>query len=85
MNSLTDGTGINAVCRIFHVGKNTIYRWQFRLSGLKETLLIFSLCHQFLEQIIEGDEVYTKIKKNVEPVDSEGWTIILMERATRFI
>jgi hypothetical protein len=67
------------------VGKNTIYRWQERLSQLKETLLLFSLCHQFLQQIIEGDELYTKMAKNVPPDESKGWTIVLLERGTRFL
>ena len=35
--------------------------------------------------VIEGDELYTKVKKNVPPEDSRGWTIVLMERASRFI
>lgn len=85
LNSLTEGTGINAVCRIFNVGKNTIYLWQLRFKDLKETLLLYSLCFQFLEQVVEGDEVYTKVNKNVEPSESEGWTLILMERMSRFI
>ena len=31
------------------------------------------------------NELYTKIGKNVPPGVSEGWTIVLMERASRFI
>ncbi len=34
---------------------------------------------------IEGDELYTKVEQNVPPSDSEGWTIVLMERASRFL
>jgi hypothetical protein len=85
LNSLTEGMGINAVCRIFNVGKNTIYRWQLRFNNIKETLLLYSLCHQFVVQMVEGDEVYTKVNKNMDPCESEGWTIILMERMSRFI
>ena len=43
------------------------------------------MLHTFLSQIIEGDELYTKIKKNVPAEDSEGWTLVLMDRASRFI
>lgn len=82
---LFEGNGINAVTRIFFVGKNSIYRWQERFSSLHQTLLLYSFCHQFVQLIIEGDEVYTKIGKNKPPSDSEGWTIILMDRASRFI
>ena len=35
--------------------------------------------------VIEGDEAYTKIRKNVPPQDSQGWTIALMDRASRFL
>src|SRR5712691_4710314 len=40
---------------------------------------------QFLQQLIEGDELYTRVKKNVAPDESQGWTIVLMDRATRFL
>ena len=35
--------------------------------------------------MIEGDEAYTKVQKNVPPDQSPGWTILLMDRASRFI
>ena len=47
--------------------------------------MLYSLCHQFIQSIVEGDELYTKIGKNVPPGESEGWTIVLTERASRFI
>jgi hypothetical protein len=46
---------------------------------------LFALTHQFLQQLIEGDELYTRVKKNVAPDESQGWTIVLMDRATRFL
>ena len=51
----------------------------------KKTLLLFALTHQFLQQLIEGDELYTRVHKKVSPDESQGWTVVLMERATRFI
>jgi hypothetical protein len=51
----------------------------------KKTLLLFALTHQFLQQLIEGDELYTRVHKKVAPDESQGWTIVLMDRATRFI
>jgi len=71
--------------RIFCVSKNSIYRWQERLSDLQQALLVYSLCHNFIELIIEGDELYTKINQNVPQEESHGWTIVLMDRASRFI
>jgi hypothetical protein len=77
--------GINAACRTFGVGKNTLYRWLDRLADLKEGLMLYALCHHFVQQLIEGDALYTKVHRNVPPAESPGWTIVLMDRATRFI
>jgi hypothetical protein len=63
LQALNEGLGVNAVCRVFGVSKNSLYRWQERLSDLKPTLLLYALCHQFLNLVIEGDELYTKVKK----------------------
>jgi len=35
--------------------------------------------------MIEGDELYTRVNKKVAPDESQGWTIVLMDRATRFL
>jgi len=85
IDALNDGMGINATVRTFKVAKNTIYDWLERVAGLKETLMLYALCHQFLSQLVEGDELYTKVKENNPPDQSEGWTIVLMDRASRFI
>lgn len=85
LDALNEGLGINATARVFKVSKNSIYLWMRRLSGLKETLMLYALCHQFITLQIEGDEVYTRVGKNKPPSESEGWTIILMDRASRFI
>jgi hypothetical protein len=63
VQALNEGLGVNAVCRVFGVSKNSLYRWQERLSDLKPTLLLYALCHQFLNLMVEGDELYTKVKK----------------------
>ncbi|MCA1552768.1 MAG: hypothetical protein LC737_00155 [Chloroflexi bacterium] len=77
--------GVNAVCRTFHVSKNSLSDWQARLGAVKEALLLYALCHQFVQQVIEGDELYTKINQSVPPAESSGWTVVLMDRASRFI
>jgi hypothetical protein len=46
---------------------------------------LFALTHQFLQQLIEGDELYTRVHKKVAPNESQGWTVVLMDRATRFL
>ena len=85
LTALSEGMGINALTGTFSVGKNSIYRWLERLSSLQQALMLYSLCHQFVQSIVEGDELYTKIGGNVPPGESEGWTVILMDRASRFI
>ncbi len=62
LNALNDGMGINAACRTFHVSKESISRWVGRLGNLKEHLLLYALCHQFLEHFVEGDELYNLVE-----------------------
>ncbi len=83
-DALNDGMGLNAVCRTFHVSKNTLSDWQARLAPVKDALLLYALCQRFVQQLIEGDELYTKVKQNVAPAQSSGWTVVLMDRASRF-
>jgi len=35
--------------------------------------------------MIEGDELYTRVHKHMAPDESQGWTIVLMDRATRLL
>jgi transposase-like protein len=85
LEAINDGMSINAASRRFKTTRKSINRWTSLLGKLTEVLLLYALCHQFLEMIIEGDEFYTKVDKNKPPSESEGWTIILMDRASRFI
>jgi hypothetical protein len=52
---------------------------------LKETLLLYALCQQFIQQGVEGDESDTKMDQNKPALTWEGWTVVLMDRASRFI
>lgn len=56
LEAINDGLGLNAACRTFQVSKNSLKRWISRLGDLKETLLLYALCHQFIQQMVEGDE-----------------------------
>jgi transposase-like protein len=85
IKSRTDGMGLNAVTRTFEFSKNTILSWERKFSDLHRVLFLYTLVHQFIEVIIEGDEAYTKVHHNVPPHESSGWTILLMDRASRFI
>jgi transposase-like protein len=81
----TEGMGLNAAVRVFKNAKNTILKWERKFESLHQVLLVYSLVHTFLQLVIEGDEAYTKVGKNVPPNDSLGWTIALQERASRFL
>ncbi|MCI5142251.1 MAG: hypothetical protein D3909_11150, partial [Candidatus Electrothrix sp. ATG1] len=60
LTALSEGMGINALSRTFSVGKNSSYRWLERLSSLQQALILYSLRHQFIQSIVEGDELDTK-------------------------
>ena len=85
LKARNDGLSLNATARTFSVSKKSVIDWEKRLGGLKPTLMLYALVHEFIHQEIEGDELYTKVDKSVPPSDSEGWTIVLMERASRFL
>ena len=85
LKSRTEGMSLNGTARTFSVSKKSIIAWERRLSGIKPTLMLYALLHQFVHQEIEGDELYTKVEKNRAPSDSQGWTIVLMERSSRFL
>ena len=36
LSALTEGLGLNAATRLYGVSRNSIYRWQERLSGIKK-------------------------------------------------
>jgi transposase-like protein len=40
LSALTEGVGINAATRLYGVSKNSIYRWQERLRGVKNPALV---------------------------------------------
>lgn len=85
LKARTEGTSLNATCRIFNIAKNTLLAWERKFSDLYRNLFIYSMAHTFIQSVIEGDEFYTKVNKNVPPEESSGWTIVLMDRASRFI
>jgi transposase-like protein len=57
LDALNEGLGVNAACRSFHTTRKTLKRWLKRLGSLKETLLLYALCHQFIQLLIEGDSL----------------------------
>jgi hypothetical protein len=85
LNTRTEGMSFNATCRVHAISTHTLQSWETRFSDLKDILMAYTLSHSFIEMIVEGDELYTKVHKNLPQADSEGWTVMLMDRASRFI
>ncbi|WP_246327729.1 IS1 family transposase [Candidatus Competibacter phosphatis] len=80
-----EGLGLRATARILGTHKNTLAEWERRFAGMKPTLMLYGLCHVFIQLTFEGDEIYTVVGQRVHPSDSTGWTAIILERASRFL
>jgi transposase-like protein len=85
LEARTEGMGLNAAVRVFKYAKNTILEWERTFEDMHQVLLVYALVQTFLQMVIEGDEAYTKVGKNVPPDESLGWTIALQDRASRFL
>lgn len=81
----SEGMGLRATGRVMGANKTTITRWERRFADQKETLMLYAFCHQFVSLTFEGDELYTVVGKRTVPSESEGWTAVIMERASRFL
>ena len=85
LNMRAEGMSFNATCRVMGISKNTLLDWERRFEPLKNVLLLYALLHQYIQLVIEGDELYTRVGKNVPADESLGWTVVLMDRASRFL
>jgi transposase-like protein len=81
----SEGLGLRATGRILNSHKNTISEWETRFAGLKETLMLYAFCHEFVSLTFEGDELYTIVINRTDAAKSKGCTAVIMERASRFI
>src|SRR5919197_3455698 len=85
LKARTEGMGLHAAARTFEKAKKTILAWESQFTELHQVLFLYALVHEFIALVIEGDEAYTKVQKNVPAEQSSGWTILLLDRASRFI
>jgi hypothetical protein len=69
--ALTEGVGINAATRLYGGQQKQYLSLARATQWRKKTLLLFALTHQFLQQMIEGDELYTRVNKKVAPDASQ--------------
>ena len=85
LKARAEGLSVNATCRLMGITKKTLLEWERRFGPLRQALLIYSLLHQYIQLIIEGDELYTRVGKNTPADESKGWTIVLIDRASCFL
>jgi transposase-like protein len=57
LKARTEGMGLNAAARTFEKAKNTILAWERKFLDLHQVLFLYALVHEFLELVLEGDEV----------------------------
>lgn len=81
----SEGLGLRATARCFDIHKNTVAKWESKFAAQKAPLMLYAVCHEFIHLTFEGDELYTIVGERGEPSASEGWTVVIMERASRFI
>ena len=81
----SEGLGLRATGRVLGSDKHTITRWEERFADQKSTLMLYSLCHDFISLTFEGDELYTIVGKRTDQSASKGWTAVIIERSSRFI
>ncbi|MDM8568007.1 IS1 family transposase, partial [Thiotrichales bacterium HSG1] len=66
--------GLRATARIFGMHKNTVSDWESKFAEQKKPLMLYAVCHEFINLTFEGDELYTIVGKRCEASDSEGGT-----------
>ncbi|MDH4319686.1 MAG: hypothetical protein OEV64_14975 [Desulfobulbaceae bacterium] len=81
----TESVGLRATGRILGIHKNTVSKWEQLFADLKETLMLYSFCFDFVSLIFYGDELYTIVDQRTDPAASKDWTAVIMERSSRFI
>lgn len=81
----SEGLGLRATGRCFDIHKNTVSEWESRFAAQKAPLMLYAICHEFIQLTFEGDELYTVVGKRGDACDSEGWTAVIMDRVSRFI
>jgi len=81
----SEGGSLRSTARILGSHKRTIAGWENRFADQKATLMLYAFCHKFVSLTFEGDERYTIVGKRTDPMESKGWTAVVMDRDSRFI
>lgn len=78
----TEGMGARATGRTWGKSHTTILRWEARLVHQAEQWS--PPAPAGADVTVEGDEVYTRIRENLPPSESESWTIHFVGRDSRY-
>jgi len=54
LKARTEGTSLNATCRVFDIAKNTLLAWERKFTNLYHHLFIYSMAHTFIQSVIEA-------------------------------
>lgn len=78
----TEGMGIRASGRVLEKSHTIIMRWEQKLAA--QTQQWSPSAPEGADVTIEGDEIYTRVGENRPPSESKGWTVIFIERNSRY-
>lgn len=67
------------------IHQNTLAEWERRFGEVKSALVLYGLNQTFIQLTFEGDKLCTVAGQRVSPVDSTGWTAVILERVPRFL
>ena len=81
----SEGMGVRATGRCLGVKPREVLKWETRFARQKAALKVYAQVHAFLKLTFEADELYTRVGQNLPQADSEGWTVVVMERASRYV
>lgn len=83
IHARSEGVGVRATARLCGVTPETVIRWERRIAEREasEDPLPAGAC---FVPIIEMDELYTKVHHNRLADLSPGWTLVALERQTRY-
>jgi transposase-like protein len=83
IHARSEGVGLRATARLCGITPGTVQRWEQRLADREAGEDPLPARSDFVP-VIELDELYTKVHHNRPADDSPGWTLIALERATRY-
>lgn len=81
----SEGMGLRAVGRCLNCSKREVTQWESRFAGQKQALQVYTQVHRYLSLTFESDEIYTRVGQNLPASQSQGWTMIVMERSSRYL